>query len=245
VGDDEADATNHEATPGAAQTEGYHSYVEQRATRTLTFRRYAAAMARRLPKARVLDVGCALGFFLEAALEHGLDAHGIDASNAAISAIRPRFGERVKSGTLASVPDREHASYDIVFASDIIEHIPKPHEFVAQVARLLKPAGEFVGITPNARSLLARISGKRWVSFKPPEHVILYTPRQMRTLLSRDFASVVVTPALQEYPATLVAQRLVELLGPATELGQRTRSALGARRLRVPDGNMLIRATKA
>jgi 2-polyprenyl-3-methyl-5-hydroxy-6-metoxy-1,4-benzoquinol methylase len=202
-------------------------------------------MARRLPKARVLDVGCALGFFLEAALEHGLDAHGIDASNAAISAIRPRFGERVKSGTLASVPDREHASYDIVFASDIIEHIPKPHEFVAQVARLLKPAGEFVGITPNARSLLARISGKRWVSFKPPEHVILYTPRQMRTLLSRDFASVVVTPALQEYPATLVAQRLVELLGPVTELGQRTRSALGARRLRVPDGNMLIRATKA
>ena len=228
----------------SAKTEGYGAYAEQRTARSLSFQRYAASMARQHPGARVLDVGCALGYFLKVALEHGLDAYGVDASEAAILQIRPEFGSRVRHGTLADIPDTEHGTYDYVFASDLIEHVPEPRGFVAEVARLLKPGAKFWGITPNTASLLAKLSRQHWVSFKPPEHVILYDKEQIRRLLAPHFTLVKVSTALQEYPAALVAERLGQLLGPLGTLATRAGSALGSRALRVPDGNMFVQATK-
>lgn len=236
--------TRPSATHDQVQTEGYGAYAEQRQARTRSFRRYAKEINKKHPRGRVLDVGCALGFFLEAALEQGLDVHGIDASEAAISSIQPKFGSRVRSGTLDSLLPSAQASFDVVFASDLIEHVPTPLSFIEHVRGLLKPEGEFWGITPNAESLLARVSGRRWVSFKPPEHVILYTPRHLRRLLSPHFTNIRIAPALQEYPATLVAERVSDLLGPAAALAQRAGQSLGSRSLRVPDGNMRVRAKR-
>jgi 2-polyprenyl-3-methyl-5-hydroxy-6-metoxy-1,4-benzoquinol methylase len=228
----------------ANPTEGYAAYAEQREARILSFRRYAKAISARQPGARVLDVGCALGFFLEAALEQDLDAHGIDASEAAIASILPKYGSRVRSGTLESLIPTAQASFDVVFASDLIEHVPTPLSFVEQVSTLLKPGGEFWGVTPNAKSLLARVSRRQWVSFKPPEHVILYTPKHLRRLLAPHFKSIRITPALQEYSASLVADRLSQLLGPAGSFAKRAGQSLGSRSLRIFDGNMCVRARR-
>lgn len=233
-----------ERSPKANATKGYTAYVGQRQARMLSFRRYAKAISQQHPRARVLDVGCALGFFLEAALEYDLDVHGIDASDAAIASILPQFGSRVRCGTLESLLPTARSSFDIVFASDLLEHVATPKTFVEQVSLLLKPGGEFWGITPNAQSLLARVSRRHWVSFKPPEHVVLYTPKQLRRLLAPHFKHVRIWPAIQEYPASLVAERLGQLLGPAGSLAKRVGQSLGSRSLRIPDGNMCVQARR-
>jgi SAM-dependent methyltransferase len=220
---------------------GYGSYEAQRASRMRSFRAFTDLAARLAPGGRVLDVGCALGFFLEAARDAGLEAHGIDTSAAAIAEIEPRFGTRVRCLSVEALAARGER-FDVVFASDVLEHVTRPHAFVDAVAQLLAPRGHLICITPNERGLLARVSGPRWVSLKVPEHVVLYGPPTVRRLLGGAFEIVSIRPGFQHYPAELVARRLGELAAP---LGLLARLVTAARSdaqptLRVPDGNMVV-----
>jgi 2-polyprenyl-3-methyl-5-hydroxy-6-metoxy-1,4-benzoquinol methylase len=248
------DAYYHSADAGR----GYDSYEAQRASRTRSFRAWSALAARLAPGGRVLDVGCALGFFLETALDAGLDVHGIDTSAAAVARIEPRFGPRVRCLSVEALAARGER-FDVVFASDVLEHVTTPHAFVAAVARLLAPRGHLICITPNERGWLARLSGTRWVSRKIPEHVVLYGPRTVRRALGEAFEIVSIRPGFQHYPAALVARRLGELAAPLRLIALLGRLANAARRapitmraqrgsgapdahatLRVPDGNMVV-----
>jgi SAM-dependent methyltransferase len=49
-------------------------------------------------------------------------------------------------------------SVDLVVATELIEHIPKPHLFLDEVFRVLKPHGLFLLSFPNAAHLLSRLA---------------------------------------------------------------------------------------
>jgi hypothetical protein len=53
------------------------------------------------------------------------------------------------------------------------------------VREIVHPHGRICIVTPNRQSLLSRVSGKRWISFKLPEHVCYYDPQTMQQLLNR------------------------------------------------------------
>jgi SAM-dependent methyltransferase len=60
------------------------------------------------------------------------------------------------------------ASFDIILASDIIEHVKETDVFLNEVARLLKPGGEFFISTPNYASLFCIIKVLRGKMFHNP-----------------------------------------------------------------------------
>ncbi len=73
-------------------------------------------------KGRILDVGCATGFFIEAAREH-FDAWGIDPSPTAVSICQERGLTQVVQGStddLSAVADKR---FDAVGFFDVIEHV--------------------------------------------------------------------------------------------------------------------------
>ncbi|MFM1831350.1 MAG: hypothetical protein RLZZ558_1690 [Planctomycetota bacterium] len=59
----------------------------------------------------------------------------------------------------------EDASFDLIFALYVLEHIERPDAFAAEMARLLRPGGRFMFLTPNAYhyvTLLSRLSPERF-----------------------------------------------------------------------------------
>jgi 2-polyprenyl-3-methyl-5-hydroxy-6-metoxy-1,4-benzoquinol methylase len=131
---------------------------------------------------RVLDVGCATGFFLEVADRAGWDVHGVELSRYAADEAKRRFGERVFNGTLEEAGFAAD-SFALVTLSDILEHIPSPRAFLAEVKRILAPGGRVMIVTPNVTSLSAHLMGRRWSHFKA-EHLHYFAPHTITRLLT-------------------------------------------------------------
>lgn len=104
----------------------------------------------------VLDVGCDTGGFMAfLSRRAGVKTIGVDVSSAAVEAGRAE-GRDVRLGTLESQGFAE-ASFDVVTAFDVLEHVAHPFESVAEVRRVLKPNGVLVAEMPNYDGLVYRL----------------------------------------------------------------------------------------
>lgn len=100
---------------------------------------------------RILDVGCGDGLFFPVLQRFG-EPWGIEPSADALSPDGP-WRERIHLGALDASFARDEASYGLVLALDVVEHLSDPHAFVANVRRLTAPGGWFVATVPAFRSL--------------------------------------------------------------------------------------------
>jgi SAM-dependent methyltransferase len=228
---------------GGEGNSGYSQYESQESEYLATFREDVRRIGEFLPEGRILEVGCGYGYFLQCALDAGYDAYGIDLSPAAVKRAAERYRGRVFLGLLDEVPQIQEQTFDVIFASHLIEHITEPGAFLRTASRMLRPGGLIVMVTPNIKSLLARLSGSRWVSFKIPEHVSYFDPTTITELLSRSgYAVRAVDSAYQYYALPFVASRVRELLHPVSRLVPpvENTAVLRERRIRVTSGSMRV-----
>jgi 2-polyprenyl-3-methyl-5-hydroxy-6-metoxy-1,4-benzoquinol methylase len=102
----------------------------------------------------VLEVGCALGFLLDALRRFApVEVRGVDVSRFAASFAREHFGLAVDCGTLEEA-GYEGASFGVVVAKDLLEHVLRPRELLAETARILRPGGLLWIVTPNGEGNL-------------------------------------------------------------------------------------------
>ena len=166
----------------------------------------------RQARGRILDVGCAAGFFLKVAQDRGWDVHGVE-----LSEDMAAYTERLTGASVASrvtALDAEPASFDAITCWEYIEHIPEPRVEVQRLVRLLKPGGVLALSTPNTRCWEAVHQPERWREFKPPAHIGFFTAATLRWMLSSCGLEVVALPRSQpRAPAhPYAAQRLLGLL---------------------------------
>lgn len=130
---------------------------------------------------RLLDVGCGLGYLLEAARARGWDAAGVDPSPVAVAEAR-RKGFEAHHGLLheANLPA---GSFDAVALLQVVEHLLDPRALIAECRRLLRPGGALLVETPNPASMLARVKRERFNYWIPPVHCVWYTPDALGRLL--------------------------------------------------------------
>jgi len=152
-----------------------------RACKMATFQRWLGSLERFGPTGKVLDVGCAAGFFLEAAKERGWVPYGIEISPFASDLAKKKFGGLVFTGTIENAP---HAAefFDSVTFFDVIEHVQSPEHFLRCVARMLKQGGTIALSTVNISSVSCRVLKRLWPHFKP-EHVVYFSSKSLRKLL--------------------------------------------------------------
>ncbi len=134
------------------------------------------------PGARLLDVGCNVGYLVAAATARGFSAHGVDGSAAAVAVGRERLGVDVRC---ARVDARavDEASEDVVIFNHVLEHLPDPGAALRAAAGWLRPNGWLVVGVPNFASPLARAAGARWAGLVPEQHVWHFTPAALRRLV--------------------------------------------------------------
>jgi 2-polyprenyl-3-methyl-5-hydroxy-6-metoxy-1,4-benzoquinol methylase len=145
-------------------------------------------------KLRFLEVGCAAGALLSNLAERAeLDVHGVEIDPFNAQVARQRLGERVRVGNLGDAGHAPH-SFDVVYADQVIEHVPAANAFLATCLSVLKPGGVLLAATPNFDGLSARWLRLTWKEFVPTEHVRMFTPRALRFHLERmGFARVSVS----------------------------------------------------
>jgi SAM-dependent methyltransferase len=164
---------------------GYASYAQDAPGYLETFRRKVRIVQKEVPKGRILEVGCAAGFFLQAARDAGYEAHGIEVAGSILSHARDVLKlDNLFQGTLAEYPGAKR-SFDAAVMWDVVEHIADPVADLARVRELLKPDGRLFVQTQDLASVTRRLLGSKWTHFKQLEHVYHFSPRTIRTLLDR------------------------------------------------------------
>jgi len=136
-----------------------------------------------VPGGRMLDVGCGNGRFLRKMAALGWTCEGVDFSETAVSLCRAA-GLNVHRGDLSSA-GLQDASFDLVTARHVIEHVPDPAAFLREAARVLKPAGRLLIQTPNSAALGRPWFGAHWFANDIPRHLMLFARPNLDRLAAR------------------------------------------------------------
>lgn len=160
---------------------GYSSYQAQEPTLRPTFRGFLRELHRRgMTGGRLLEVGCAYGFFLDEARAYFEHRTGTDYSPAALDKARGRADRLILGGT-GELPAGE--LFDCIAVLHVIEHIYDPVAFLRSLRRHLRPGGWVVLATPDMGGFWRPLMRRRWPFFKIPEHVTFFDRRSLRDLL--------------------------------------------------------------
>jgi len=134
---------------------------------------------------RLLDVGCATGFFLDAARSRRWMVQGLEVSEYASEYARRELNLPVETASIVS-PPAGLPQFDVVTLWDTIEHLNRPDLALANIRRLLGPRGVLVFSTGDYDSLLRRLTGKRWRLFADPTHNFFFNEGVLRRMLKRE-----------------------------------------------------------
>jgi SAM-dependent methyltransferase len=160
----------------------FHDYVGEREIRLASGGDLARTLAAIVPSGRLLDIGCAAGFFLAAAREH-YDVTGVELSAFASEYARNEFGLRVLTGDISEA-GLDGETFDVVTLWNTIEHMPNPLGSLETAASLTEPGALLVLSTGDASGPLARRGLRDWNLMTPPHHLFFFTPRTIDELLS-------------------------------------------------------------
>jgi 2-polyprenyl-3-methyl-5-hydroxy-6-metoxy-1,4-benzoquinol methylase len=170
-----------QARPGEP---GYDRYVEEFEGIRRTFDERLGMLPAPTPAgSRLLDVGAALGLFVERARAAGWQAVGLEPSPWAADYARDVLRQPVRTGKLPDVGVPEE-SCDVVTLWEVLEHLPDPRDTLSSIRRVLTPGGVLALSTPDAGSAVARLLGSRWPGWtKIPEHLYFFDRATLRRLL--------------------------------------------------------------
>lgn len=134
-------------------------------------------------ESRLLDVGCATGYFIKQAAAEGWQVLGVDRSAELARRARQYAGTEVIDCILEE-SELDSGPFPVVTAWEVLEHALDPRAFFAALARNVSTGGLIALSTPLANGIPARFLGVRFPMLTPPEHLSLFTRRSINSLAS-------------------------------------------------------------
>jgi SAM-dependent methyltransferase len=145
------------------------------------------------PKRTMLEIGCGFGFALHfARQQRGWIVRGVDPSPIAAEGRRV-LGLDIRSAYLTATPDWEDV-YDVILASEVVEHLPLASSVLQTLRGCLSPAGVLVLTTPDAAWVNpATDLGTLIPALSPGYHLTIYSATGLEhELRTAGFASVII-----------------------------------------------------
>ncbi|AEE17258.1 cytidylyltransferase domain-containing protein [Treponema brennaborense] len=136
----------------------------------------------------VLDIGCAMGPFLDAASDAGWQVYGTDISGEAIEYVQNILRY---PAVCAPFPDFDPAvefgvgQFDAITMWYVIEHFTDLDSVLKAVSGMLKKGGIFAFSTPSASGVSAKYSPESFFARSPADHYTLWEPGRAADILKR------------------------------------------------------------
>jgi SAM-dependent methyltransferase len=198
------------------RADGYSDYLGAEPVLRREFARSVDFIRRYRDRGKLLELGCAYGFFLMEAARY-FDVAGIELSAEAAAHGR-RAGLNVSQGMADVASLQRIGQVDIIVLFDVIEHLPQPRETVALCCQHLNPGGIIVITTGDFGSTAARLAGARWRLMTPPQHLWFFTQESMRRLSTGlGLAVEHVDHPWKTVPVSLIVFQLRRMLGLQSE----------------------------
>lgn len=163
---------------------------------------------------RVLDIGCGSGYGTAELAKAAGSVVGLDVSEEAVSAARALYQEAnlvFERGDAGSLPFAD-ASFDLVVAFEVIEHLENWQALLDEANRVLSPRGQLMVSTPNR----LYYSETRRECGPNPYHVHEFTFDEFVAVLEATFSSVRVF--LQNHVSSIAFQPVAAHSFHAAEL---------------------------
>lgn len=147
--------------------------------------RRAFALANLSGADRVLDLGCGNGD-LTADLAGAVgQVTGADVAEAALERARRRHPSvDLRLVAIDGALPFEDGAFDVVWSSEVIEHVADTARWLSEVRRVLAPRGRLLLTTPSHGRLRLLLGGLERYSEPLGDHLHLYTGRSLRELLN-------------------------------------------------------------
>jgi len=148
----------------------------------------------------ILDVGCAVGYFLGSFFSSGWNRHGVELSAPRAERARSRGIDTYVGDTRSA--RYKSAAFDVITVLDTLYYFPDPCRELREFSRILKPGGWLLIEAPLAQTRLWRL---KWCRGKfettalgspvPGDHLYFFTPESLsRALLQCGFSVYDVLP---------------------------------------------------
>ncbi|MFH0940728.1 MAG: class I SAM-dependent methyltransferase [Candidatus Omnitrophota bacterium] len=132
---------------------------------------------------KILDIGCGDGGFLKLA-KTKFSGTGIEISEYLADFARKQNGIKVIVGDFQAA-DVIHERFDGITLVSLLEHLDDPARAIKKCFDLLNNGGVLLIKTVNYGCLNRMIKKGNWTGFRPPDHVVYFTPQSLRLLLKK------------------------------------------------------------
>lgn len=157
---------------------------------------------------RLLDFGCGKGFFLKECVDAGLEAEGIDISQAGIDYARDVLGVKATCGDSLKVL-QGGKPYDAVTFWATIEHLTDPMSVLREIHEVLIPGGFLFLDTGIGDDWLDRLLPGRVQWYSPPRHLFVFSRQGIQTALeAAGFELVSLDPCFERTRLRRIARKL-------------------------------------
>lgn len=138
--------------------------------------------------ARLLEIGCGKGRFLEAAKEAGFDVRGVEPSERSYAFARARLGDIVANIGIDDIVKRDgfRGPYGAVVMWHVLEHLKYPERALKAVSGLIDGEGKLLIAVPNFGSLQAVLGKGCWYHLDPPRHLHHFTLQSIEMVLENN-----------------------------------------------------------
>ncbi len=134
-------------------------------------------------RCRVIEVGCNTGVLLDYVCHRwGAEVVGLEPSLYGLVG-RERFQLDIRAIHTFEHLDERPEPYDVVIATEVIEHVEDPVAFLTDLHRLVAPGGTVMLTTPNADGLdPARTPGETYAALSIGAHQFVLSARKLQAI---------------------------------------------------------------
>lgn len=179
---------------GEGETEKFNNKIIVRMIDRFSAKR-AGRFANHLKSgARILDVGCGNGRFLEHlhSQKRQFELNGIEISARAALRASTRLKAKAWIHTVTDIQQFfGKQSFDGISFVHVFEHLSNPSEMLDQLEVVIRPEGTVMIVIPNICSRQAKKYKQYWFHLDPPRHLHFYPPLLLKEeMIKRGFECV-------------------------------------------------------
>jgi len=132
---------------------------------------------------KLLDIGCAYGFFLEKAREKGFDVCGIEIEKKAARYAKQNLKLNVMNKNFLNA--KLNQKFDVITMWYVLEHFVNPEKVLIKIMQFLNPDGMICISLPNGNGAFYRFNKNKWLSIHPDAHFFDYSIKSLKILFKK------------------------------------------------------------